>query len=1118
MSRTACLQRGMISLLSVLVGVCPVWVHGQSSSIASPDGRGFGLLPSQGASVPVGRTGLDRLGEAETSGTSRAAPEPDEIRTPVVHPIAVNTSPTITLTSPNGGEVWQAGTTQTITWTSTNTTGDEWVAITLYEGDDWRSWIGEPTAGAGNFDWTIPPWIGDGSDYRVLVHLCDGNGCFDDYSDAPFEIFGSVPPPTITVTSPNGGEVWQAGTTQTITWTSTNTTGDEPVYLRLFEGDDHRGVIGESTAGAGSFDWAIPPWIGDGDDYRLHLALCDHHVCSFEDSSDGPFEIFGSVPPPTITVSSPNGGEVWSASTTQTITWTSTNTAGDEWVSIQLYEGDDYRETIGQPTVGAGSFDWAIQHWIGDSTDYRVYVRAYDAAWLVAEDLSDGPFSITGSWVCVHDEDCDDGDLCTDDACVELACLNTQKDCSGGVCDPATGACVECLGSSECDDGLFCNGVESCVDGECVVGISPCLIGVCDEDAHVCAQCVTSDDCFSENLCLIGTCIAHVCEYADRDCGDELCDPWTGECVECLTAADCPIPADPCMVATCGGVCGEAAKDCDNQICDPETGECIECSIDTHCDDGLWCNGVEACDGSLCVAGIPPCGEGQSCDEATQQCADLTCEANRSLPACYQKGRDLTVRVAFDPPAGAFAVGLEDSPPMGWNVGNISDGGSWDPVHRKVKWLFFDGQARTVNYTVNVPGEQTGEVCFAGAINFDGGPNQPICGDRCLDDVSCRYHPADDDYSFSCSSCPNAGCTCAVCQDWRIELCEIVGYICTWRAGCQDDMPAVVRGVYLYRNAEDYCWDEGLEQWFPAGQCGASRAPSIAAVEPGSGRADRYLGGVYRPGHPLTVQLQIDPPAGTFAMGFEDLPPAGWTPGDISDGGSWDPVHEKVKWVFFDGEPRTVSYTVDVPVLQTGEVCFAGSINFDGGPNEPIVGEECVSQVPPAMAEALSRRSHGPAGVFDIDVTTSGATESRVGGPTTLVVLFDQDVESLNDVDPADVSLSSGTVTGLEISGPVLTILLNGVSNLQPLLVAFPGIRNSAGLAVVDTLCIEVLAGDANGDGAVNVLDLVQVRNQLNQPVTLGNFRADVNADGAINILDLVAVRNRLNTAATPCP
>lgn len=39
------------------------------------------------------------------------------------------------------------------------------------------------------------------------------------------------PLPTITVTSPNGGESWVAGGTQTITWTSTNPSGFVNILL-----------------------------------------------------------------------------------------------------------------------------------------------------------------------------------------------------------------------------------------------------------------------------------------------------------------------------------------------------------------------------------------------------------------------------------------------------------------------------------------------------------------------------------------------------------------------------------------------------------------------------------------------------------------------------------------------------------------------------------------------------------------------------------------------------------------------------------------------------------------------------------------------------------------------
>ena len=62
------------------------------------------------------------------------------------------------------------------------------------------------------------------------------------------------------------------------------------------------------------------------------------------------------------------------------------------------------------------------------------------------------------------------------------------------------------------------------------------------------------------------------------------------------------------------------------------------------------------------------------------------------------------------------------------------------------------------------------------------------------------------------------------------------------------------------------------------------------------------------------------------------------------------------------------------------------------------------------------------------------------------------------------------------------------------------------------------LNSDVNGDGQVNILDLVLVAQDLGTPVSV-NSRTDVNGDGTVNILDLVLVAQHLGesiTAAAP--
>ena len=63
-------------------------------------------------------------------------------------------------------------------------------------------------------------------------------------------------PASITVTSPNGGEVWACGSTHAITWTSSGVTGDVKIYGSVNNGDKWHLIA--TTANDGSYTWTIP--------------------------------------------------------------------------------------------------------------------------------------------------------------------------------------------------------------------------------------------------------------------------------------------------------------------------------------------------------------------------------------------------------------------------------------------------------------------------------------------------------------------------------------------------------------------------------------------------------------------------------------------------------------------------------------------------------------------------------------------------------------------------------------------------------------------------------------------------------------------------------------------
>lgn len=76
-----------------------------------------------------------------------------------------------------------------------------------------------------------------------------------------------------------------------------------------------------------------------------------------------------------------------------------------------------------------------------------------------------------------------------------------------------------------------------------------------------------------------------------------------------------------------------------------------------------------------------------------------------------------------------------------------------------------------------------------------------------------------------------------------------------------------------------------------------------------------------------------------------------------------------------------------------------------------------------------------------------------------------------------------------------------------------------SGLSTTQTVDVYVKSsGDANGDGVVNILDKVLIRNAFGQSGDPGWIPADVNADGVVNILDKVIVRNQFGQSGCACP
>ena len=214
----------------------------------------------------------------------------------------------VKVVSPNGGESWQAGSTQTITWTDNIISN---VSIELYKGGLFHSIISSSTGSDGSENWDIPFALESGTDYRIKITSVDDSSITDE-SDADFTIIGNQ----ITVVTPNGGEQWLDTDDQQITWTD-NLTGN--VEIQLLKNDVFHSTIITSTLSDGSYTWNIPDTIKSGTDYKIKILSVEDG--NLFDISDADFEIINYE----LTVIAPNGGENWQKETTHTISW------NDKW-------------------------------------------------------------------------------------------------------------------------------------------------------------------------------------------------------------------------------------------------------------------------------------------------------------------------------------------------------------------------------------------------------------------------------------------------------------------------------------------------------------------------------------------------------------------------------------------------------------------------------------------------------------------------------------------------------------------------------------------------------------------------------------------------------------------
>ncbi|MFC1508289.1 SBBP repeat-containing protein [Candidatus Omnitrophota bacterium] len=267
-------------------------------------------------------------------------------------------APTLTLTAPNGSESWTAGTTQNITWTSSNVTNVK-IEYSTDSGVNWSDIATGIDASAGSYAWVIP----DVPSATTLVRISDeSDASVTDTSNAVFSIASGV---TLTT------NVLPAGS-GTVTRNP-----DKQIYAL------HETVQIAANANPGYSFTMGTGWSGD-------ITGTTNPVTITMDSDKTITANFVPIAPPkTLTLTAPNGGESWTAGTTQNITWTSSGVTSIK-LEYSTDSGANWSDIATGIVASAGSYAWIVP----DVQSANSLVRISDESDASVTDTSDVVFAI----------------------------------------------------------------------------------------------------------------------------------------------------------------------------------------------------------------------------------------------------------------------------------------------------------------------------------------------------------------------------------------------------------------------------------------------------------------------------------------------------------------------------------------------------------------------------------------------------------------------------------------------------------------------------------------------------------------------------------------------------
>jgi len=324
-------------------------------------------------------------------------------------------NPSVTVLSPNGGEVYEAGQQITVKWKTTDILSSEKVVIVLdpvstYDGDGYNMSGSNGTINDGTETFTLNSSITRGN-FTIRVLLLTNNS-IKDSSDNFFTIQAPTPPryksADLKINGSDNPAAVPLNSKITASWTSTGTVNCYTYgnHVPLWQSTS---LWNNRTVAVSGSDFLKAIWLdGTNDSSPSELTIS---IQCFESNGD---YITDSVTLPltrptiipTITVLSPNGGEIFTPGQKINVTWQSSNIPNTENIQISLIDTissiDFQANIITTPNDGQETFTLPTTNWDGSSLTHGTRFKI--GLWTIRgegfpvyQDLSDNLFTINSS-------------------------------------------------------------------------------------------------------------------------------------------------------------------------------------------------------------------------------------------------------------------------------------------------------------------------------------------------------------------------------------------------------------------------------------------------------------------------------------------------------------------------------------------------------------------------------------------------------------------------------------------------------------------------------------------------------------------------------------------------